>query len=63
MWWLLLGAVLVSLTALVPLTLLGIILVLDYEWSRGLALPIAIHALFNLVTSASLWAGNTVPPP
>lgn len=57
------GAVHGSLTALVPLSVLGIILVLAYEWSRGLALPIAIHALFNLVTSASLWAGTSAPPP
>lgn len=49
------GAVHSSLAGLVPLAALGVILVLAYEWSRGLALPIAIHALFNLASSASLW--------
>jgi membrane protease YdiL (CAAX protease family) len=51
------GAVHGSLAALIPLSLLGLILVAAYEWSRGIALPIAIHALFNLATSASLWTG------
>lgn len=57
------GAVHGSLAALVPLSLLGIVLALAYEWSRGLALPIAIHALFNLASSASLWTGSLPSPP
>ena len=57
------GAVHGSLTALVPLAVLGVVLVLAYEWSRGLALPIAIHALFNLATSASLWTSGAAPSP
>jgi membrane protease YdiL (CAAX protease family) len=57
------GAIHGSLAALVPLALLGILLALAYEWSRGLALPIAIHALFNLATSASLWTGSLSPTP
>jgi membrane protease YdiL (CAAX protease family) len=52
-----------SLAALIPLSLLGLILVAAYEWSRGIALPIAIHALFNLATSASLWTGSAPSPP
>ncbi len=58
---LLFGAVHGSLTALVPLAVLGLVLVLAYEWSRGVALPIAIHALFNLATSASLWTSGSSP--
>ena len=60
---LLFGAVHGSLSALVPLSLFGIILVLAYEWSRGLALPIAIHALFNLATSMKLWMGSSAVVP
>jgi membrane protease YdiL (CAAX protease family) len=55
------GAVHGSLTALVPLAVLGVVLVLAYEWSRGLALPIAIHALFNLATAVSLWTSGPAP--
>jgi membrane protease YdiL (CAAX protease family) len=57
------GAVHGSLAGLVPLALLGVLLVLAYEWSRGLALPIAIHALFNLASSASLWTSGLPSPP
>lgn len=60
---LLFGAVHGSLSALVPLSLFGIVLVLAYEWSRGLALPVAIHALFNLATSMSLWTGTSATVP
>ena len=52
------GAVHGTLAGLVPLALLGVMLVLAYEWSRGLALPVAIHALFNVLSSASLWTNG-----
>jgi membrane protease YdiL (CAAX protease family) len=57
------GAVHGTLSALIPLALLGVVLVLAYEWSRGIALPIAIHALFNLGTTASLWTDTLPAPP
>ncbi len=56
------GVVHGSLGALIPLAVLGIVLVLAYEWSRGIALPIGIHAFFNLATTARLWT-DALPSP
>jgi len=52
-----------SLSTLVPLAVFGVILVMAYEWSRGLALPIAMHALFNLATTVVAWLHETRPVP
>ena len=49
---LLFGAVHVNLMALLPLTLLGIILALSYEYTGSLWAPIAIHFCFNAATVA-----------
>ena len=47
---LLFGAVHMNLAALLPLTILGIILALAYEYTGSLWGPIAIHFCFNAVT-------------
>ena len=49
---LLFGAVHMSLVALLPLTVLGIILALSYEYTGSLWAPIAIHFCFNAATVA-----------
>ena len=49
---LLFGAVHMNLVALLPLTVLGIILALSYEYTGSLWAPIAIHFCFNAATVA-----------
>ena len=49
---LLFGAVHMNLVALLPLTVLGIILALSYEYTGSLWAPIAIHFFFNAATVA-----------
>lgn len=46
------GAVHMNLVALLPLTVLGIILALSYEYTGSLWAPIAIHFCFNAATVA-----------
>ncbi|MDP7309440.1 MAG: CPBP family intramembrane metalloprotease, partial [Roseibacillus sp.] len=47
---LLFGAVHGNLLALLPLTILGIVLALAYEYTGSLWAPIAIHFCFNAAT-------------
>ena len=47
---LLFGAVHVNLIALLPLSLLGIVLALSYEYTGSLWAPVAIHFCFNAAT-------------
>ena len=49
---LLFGVVHMNLIALLPLTILGIILALSYEYTGSLWAPIAIHFFFNAATVA-----------
>ena len=49
---LLFGAVHMNLVALLPLTVLGILLALSYEYTGSLWAPIAIHFCFNAATVA-----------
>lgn len=52
------GLVHANLHGVLPLALLGVLLTLAYEQSRGLALPMAMHMLFNAATLFLLWRGS-----
>jgi membrane protease YdiL (CAAX protease family) len=52
---LLFGLVHRNLYGAIPLALLGVVLTMAYERTRGLGLPIAIHALFNTASIVLMW--------
>jgi len=58
---LLFGAVHGNLLALLPLTILGIVLALAYEYTGSLWAPIAIHFCFNAATVAVQFIFNLNP--
>ena len=58
---LLFGAVHGNLAALLPLTVLGVLLVLAYEYTGSLWAPIAIHFCFNAATTVVQIAVNLNP--
>lgn len=55
------GLVHANLHGILPLGLFGVILTLAYERERSLALPIAIHMLFNATTLFMLWVFGHTP--
>ena len=58
---LLFGLVHRNLYGALPLAVLGIVLAVAYERARGLALPVAIHALFNTATIILMWIEDAAP--
>lgn len=55
------GLIHANLQGVLPLALLGLALCLAYEYSRGLALPVVMHMLFNATTLFQLWRSQFTP--
>jgi membrane protease YdiL (CAAX protease family) len=53
------GLVHQNLGGVLPLAGLGLLLVIAYEWTGSLAVPVTIHALFNAASIALLWVADS----